>query len=381
MRAHGLDQRRRHGKGPLAAAQHHHLGDGGGQRQHQAEAGALAGRAGGLDAPAHGVDVGAHHVHAHAAAGQAGQAVRRGEARLEDQVGQRGVVGLFVGAHQALGPGLGQDAGQVQAGAVVAHLHAHLVAHLGDGQADGAGGVLAGAGTLGRRLDAVHHAVAQQVLEGRRHAVEHAAVDLDAAAPGCPAAPVCRFPWPPGAPRGTAAPTGLRTRPCGVRSRSSCMSRFMRRWWASASSVDCRVRCRPRCTVATSATDSAIIRVSSWKRGETVHLQRVEGLRSGAGGLLAGLDLGFGLQLDVAQLGAQALQVVAQVVQRALELLHVGFNARAGDAHFAGLVDQPVQQRRAHPHRPRRPPRPGPGRPPARRPPAAQQAGRSAASR
>ena len=51
-----------------------------------------------------------------------------------------------------------------------------------------------------------------------------------------------------------------------VRSRSSCRSRVRRACAASSSSVDCSVRCRPRCTVATSFTDSAIMRVSSWNR-------------------------------------------------------------------------------------------------------------------
>ena len=51
-----------------------------------------------------------------------------------------------------------------------------------------------------------------------------------------------------------------------VRSRSSCRSRVSRACAASSSSVACSVRCSPRCTVATSFTDSAIMRVSSWKR-------------------------------------------------------------------------------------------------------------------
>jgi hypothetical protein len=61
-------------------------------------------------------------------------------------------------------------------------------------------------------------------------------------------------------------------------------------------------------------------------------------------------DLRFGLQLDVAQLAAQALEVVGQVVERALHLVHVGLDAGARDAHLAGLVDQAVEQRRAHAH-------------------------------
>ncbi len=51
-----------------------------------------------------------------------------------------------------------------------------------------------------------------------------------------------------------------------VRSRSSCRSRVSRACATSSSSVDSSERCSVRCTVATSLTDSAIIRVSSWKR-------------------------------------------------------------------------------------------------------------------
>ena len=40
----------------------------------------------------------------------------------------------------------------------------------------------------------------------------------------------------------------------------------MRDCATSSSSVDSNERCKVRCTVATSLTDSAIIRVSSWKR-------------------------------------------------------------------------------------------------------------------
>ena len=51
-----------------------------------------------------------------------------------------------------------------------------------------------------------------------------------------------------------------------VRSRSSCRSRVRRAWATSSSSACSSERCSVRCTVATSLTDSAIIRVSSWKR-------------------------------------------------------------------------------------------------------------------
>ena len=51
-----------------------------------------------------------------------------------------------------------------------------------------------------------------------------------------------------------------------VRSKSRCSSRVWRAWAIKSSSVASTVRCKVRCTVATSLTDSAIIRVSSWTR-------------------------------------------------------------------------------------------------------------------
>ncbi len=51
-----------------------------------------------------------------------------------------------------------------------------------------------------------------------------------------------------------------------ARNKSSDSARVRRAWAAISSSADCTVCCRLRWTVATSLTDSAIMRVSSWKR-------------------------------------------------------------------------------------------------------------------
>ena len=86
----GLDPQRlddageRQAADPLAAADEHRADDREGQRQREDDAGALAGRRPDLDPTADALDVGAHDVHPHAAAGDVGDPLRRGEAGQED---------------------------------------------------------------------------------------------------------------------------------------------------------------------------------------------------------------------------------------------------------------------------------------------------------
>jgi hypothetical protein len=123
--------------------QQHHLRHRRRQRQHQLEAGALAGRAGGLDAPAHRVDLGAHHVEADTAARQLGHLVGRAEPGAKDEVGQFAVAGLMVGLQKAALDGALADALEVEPRAVVAAVDADLVAFLRHGDLDLTGRVLA----------------------------------------------------------------------------------------------------------------------------------------------------------------------------------------------------------------------------------------------
>src|SRR5690606_9993481 len=74
------------------------------------------------------------------------------------------------------------NGGIVQAAAVVGEVDGDLVADLLHGKRDLADVVLAGSATLLDGLDAVCDRVAQHVLDGDGHALEYAAVDLDAAA-------------------------------------------------------------------------------------------------------------------------------------------------------------------------------------------------------
>ena len=85
--------------------------------------------------------------------------------------------------------------------------------------------------------------------------------------------------------------------------------------------------------------------------GEAVELQRIEACRRVLGQRQARLHLRLGLHLDVAQLLAQAVQVARQIGERAAELAQARVEARTADHHLARLVDQAVQQLRTHAHR------------------------------
>jgi hypothetical protein len=62
-----------------------------------------------------------------------------------------------------------------------------------------------------------------------------------------------------------------------------------------------------------------------------------------------GLNLGFSLDFDFAQLAAQTNDVFRQFEQRALQAAHFTFDSGPGDGQLAGLVDQAVDQVGAHP--------------------------------
>ena len=81
-----------------------------------------------------------------------------------------------------------------------------------------------------------------------------------------------------------------------------------------------------------------------------VKLKRVEVLTGGTGRFQAGVQLSIGLQFDVTQLLAQTAQVIRQVSERATDLTHLRSDPGAGNADFARVVDQAVQQLRTHAH-------------------------------
>ena len=77
--------------------------------------------------------------------------------------------------------------------------------------------------------------------------------------------------------------------------------------------------------------------------GEAVELQRIERLIGIARLRQARLHLRLGLQLHVAQLRPQAIQVAGELFERTAQDHQLGFHATAADHHLTRLVDHAVE--------------------------------------
>ncbi len=77
--------------------------------------------------------------------------------------------------------GLLQNPGQVQPRAIIGEAHRHVIAGLLQIDRDRPDRILARTGAHGRFFYAVNDTIAQQVLECRRHAIEHAPVHFNRA--------------------------------------------------------------------------------------------------------------------------------------------------------------------------------------------------------
>jgi hypothetical protein len=121
-------------------------------------------------------------------------------------------------------------------------------------------------------------------------------------------------------------------------------SRLKRAWAATAALAWSRLRIRFCCTVATSFTLSAIIRVTSWKRVKRSNSSGSNSCARSLANACCDMHLRLGLDLHFAQLFAQADDVFRQVQHRGLQRQQFAFDATAGDGDFAGLVNQLVDQ-------------------------------------
>ena len=80
-----------------------------------------------------------------------------------------------------------------------------------------------------------------------------------------------------------------------------------------------------------------------------IEFQRIEGCVVFADLHQAGLDLRFGLDLELADLGTQADYAARELEQIRLQRAQLAFDARPCNRHFAGLVDQAIDDVGAHP--------------------------------
>ena len=242
------------------------------------------------------------------------------------------------------------DARQVQAAAIITKLHRDVVTGLLHPDTDQADTVLATRGAFGLRLDTMHHAVAHQVLEGRRHALQDAAVDFDR-------------------PADDVQPHLLAGLLAGLAHHAvQALGNAVELHHARAQQLALQLTrlARLRGQVVLAALDrplqAALHRGHVVDRlrhhagellhaGEAVEFQWIEVLLRILGQRQARLHLRLGLQLDIAQLRAQAIQVARQLAQQTAQLADLGLQPRTRSRHLAGLQHQAVQQLRAHAHR------------------------------
>jgi hypothetical protein len=237
--------------------------------------------------------------------------------------------------------GLGADAGEVEAGAVVAELDDDVVAFVGDLEGDLADLGLAGGAADFGRLDAVGDGVAHQVAEGRGHRLEHAAVDFDLAADdvevGAPAELL-----------GGLADQAVEALGEAVEGHHAHVhQRLLELAGHARLGVEGHFG-------AVEVLEQVLLHgghvadALGHHPGEllearvAVHLQGVELGVMGLDLREARLHLGVGLDLDFAQLVAQADDVFGEVEQGAAQGAQFALDAGAGDADLAGFVDELV---------------------------------------
>ena len=201
-----------------------------------------------------------------------------------------------------------------------------------------------------RCFDTVGHAVAQQVFERRRHAIEHAAIHFDRTARNVELDLLAGL-------FGRLAHHGIQplgnafklhhARPQQVALKFSGLATLGNQIILGTFHRALQVALNGGHVVDRLGHHAGQL----LHPGETVELQRVEPCGRILGQGQTRLHLRLGLDFDIPQLLAQAFQVARKVRHGTLELTQPRLHARAGDHHLARLVDQPIQKLCAHPHR------------------------------
>ena len=307
----------------------------------------MAGPGRDLDAAAQRRDLRSHHVHADAAPRDLRHAGCRREARFEDAGDDLAVGGLRVGGDPALRDRLGANVGEVEAGAVVGELDGDLVGDLPHGQRDFPGLGLARLRPPAARLDAVVERIAQQVLERADQLLEHRAVELGLPAADFEVRPLAELPRRPAHDPVQAlgqAAEGHRA------DREQLLLHVARE---SPLRDQRRVRdvevLQQRLLDGRHVVDPFAQRARELlEAGVLIELERIEPFLAFSHLHQARLDLRLGLDLDLAHLRAQAYHAAGELEQVRLQRAQLAFDARPRDRHFAGLVDEPVDDVGAH---------------------------------
>ena len=342
-----FDGRQRQREEFLAGAHDERLADRERERQAHGELRALARPGLGVERAAELLDLGRDHVHADAAAGRLRHLAGGRESGLEDQLQRLLVRKLLLRRHQP------------ERDRAVAHeLEIHARAVVGDGDddfralalqrdVDDAGLVLA-AGDAGRRqFDAVDDGVADHVLEGRQHPLQHLAVELARGAVDADLHLLAGFGR--GLARDAREALNLALERDHARAHEPALqfgndaallreqvldlARLGREQALHARDVRRRLAERARILL---------------DRRVAVELERIEVVAARAGIHVPMQDLRLGLDLELAQLVFQALNDAAEFRQVEVDRRHLLLEPRAVDAHLARDVQHVVEQVRVH---------------------------------
>ena len=294
------------------------------------------------------LDLGRHHVHAHAAARRLRDAARGAESRLEDELHRLLVGELRVAVGETECHGLLADQLDVDAGAVVGHHDHDLGAIARQADRDAAHVRFAERRAALGRLDAVHDGVAQHVLERRHHALEHLTIELG----GGPlhdelrplAGVVRRLTHQPGEPlhvplerHHARAHQAVLQLGDGASLLGQEILRLARQ--RLQQSLDAR-------DVARGLGERARVLLD---RGIAVELERVEVVAARILLVLMAVEhLRLGLDLESAQLLLETGHGARELRQIEVDGIDLLIEARAEDAHLAGIVQHRVEQVRIH---------------------------------
>ena len=241
---------------------------------------------------------------------------------------------------------------QVEAGAVVAELDADFVAFVRERDDDRADRVLARAPAAPRAPRCRARRSCAAGARTRRSCGRARRGRFRSSRRRCRGAPACRSPWRPGARRGRGDRTGPRTRPC------ACAAGRPAGRASGAPARPARLRSTPpmRCRRALHR-GHVVDRLGHHARQflearEAVELERIERLRRGLARPRGARSICVSACSSMSRSWRRRRSRFS-VRSRSEPLIWPtsDLEARARDADLAGLVDQAVEQRRAHAHR------------------------------